>query len=67
MPRNIVNHLAAAGGVADVHGIFQVEMRGHRRQIVGIVIHVVPVAHLGRAAVAATIMGYDAIAMLNKE
>ena len=67
MPRQIVHHLAAAGGMADVNGVLQVEMRGQRRQVVGIVIHVVAVARLGGPAVAAAVVGDDAIAVLEEE
>ena len=62
VPRQIVHHLAAAGGMADMHRILQIEMRGQRRQVVGIVIHVMAIAGLGGAAMAAPVMGDDAIA-----
>src|ERR1700751_283640 len=42
-------------------------MRRHGGEIVGIMIHVVPFAHLRRAALPTTIMGDDAIAVLEKE
>ena len=42
----IVHDLAAAGRMADVDGILQVEMRRHRGEVVGIVIHVVAVGDL---------------------
>ena len=67
MPSQIARHLAAAGGMADVNGVLQVEMRGQRRQVIGIVIHVVAVADLGGAAVAAAVMRDDAIAVLEEE
>ena len=38
-----MHHLAAAGGMADMDGVLQVEMRGDGREIVGIMIHVVAV------------------------
>src|SRR5437870_10474707 len=67
MPSQIVRHLAAAGGVTDMHGILQVEMRGKRRKIVSIMIHVVTVARLRGPTVAAAVMGYDAIAVTQEE
>src|ERR1700738_5250057 len=67
MPSQIVRHLAAAGGVTDMHGLLQVEMRGKRRKIVSIMIHVVTVARLRGPAVAAAVMGYDAIAVTQEE
>ena len=44
VPRQITHHLAAAGGMADVDGVLQIEMRRHGRKVVGIMIHVVAVA-----------------------
>ena len=67
MPRQIAHHLAAAGGMADMDGVLQIEMRGQRRQVIGVMIHVVAVADLGGAAVAAPVMGDDAIAVLQEE
>src|SRR5258708_37499035 len=67
MPSQIVRHLAAAGGVTYMHGILQLEMRGKRRKIVSIMIHVVTVARLRGPAVAPAIMSYDAIAVIQEE
>src|SRR5262249_62343827 len=67
MPSQIVRHLAATGGVTDMHGILEVEMRGKRREVVGIMIHVVTVTRLRGPAVAAAVMGYDAIAVMQEE
>ena len=46
MPTQIVCHLAAAGGVADMDGAFQVEMRRQRRQVIGIMVHIVTISGL---------------------
>ena len=62
-----MNHLAAAGGVADMNGILQIEMGRHGRQIVRVVIHVMAIGGLAGAAVAATIVGDHAIAVIKKE
>ncbi len=35
MSGQITYRLAAAGGMAEMNGVFQIEMRGQRRQIVG--------------------------------
>jgi hypothetical protein len=40
---------------------------GHRREVVGVVIHVMAAAGLRGAAMAAPVMGYDAIAVLEEE
>ena len=66
MPGEVVRHLAAASRVADMNDILQVEMLGHRREIVGVVVHVVAVARLSGPAMAAAIMGDDAIAVARK-
>src|SRR3954463_12671377 len=50
-----------------MHRILQVEMRGQRRKIVGIVVHVVPVAGLRGPAVAAAVMRDDAVAPSDEE
>src|SRR5436309_10597131 len=60
MTAKIMHHLAAAGRMADVNRIFQVEMIGHGFQIVCIVIHVVPAAGLSGAAMSAPISRNDA-------
>jgi len=36
-----MHDLTAASGMTDVHGILQVEMGSDRREVIGIVIHVV--------------------------
>jgi hypothetical protein len=53
--------------MADMHRILEVEMGGQRREIVGIVVHVVAVGDLARAAVAAPVMRDDAEAVLQEE
>src|SRR5271156_4381632 len=67
MPSQIVRHPPPAGGVTDMHGILQAEMRGERLKIVSIMIHVVTVARLRGPAVATAVMGYDAIAVTQEE
>ena len=67
MSRKIMHDLAAAGRMTDVDGILQIEMGSHRSEIIGIVIHVVAVAGLGRSAVAAPVMGDHAITVIKEE
>ena len=67
MPSQIMRHLAAAGGMTNVHGVLQIKMRGQSRKVVGIVIHVMAVARLGGPAVASSVMGDDAIAVFEEE
>src|SRR5437764_10723693 len=60
MTAKIMHHLAAAGRMADVNRILEVEMIGHGFQIVCIVIHVVSAAGLSGAAMSAPISRNDA-------
>src|ERR1700674_1299912 len=50
-----------------MHRPLEVEMCGQRRQVVGVMIHVMAATGLGGAAMAAPVVGYDAIAMLEEE
>src|SRR4030088_2382926 len=50
-----------------MHGPLEVEMCGQRRQIVGVMIHVMAATGLRGAAMATPVMGYDAIAVLEEE
>ena len=67
MPRDVARRLAAAGRMADVHGIAQIEMLDDREGVGGVVIHVVTVADLGRAAVTAAIVGDDAETLVEEK
>ena len=67
MAREVTNDLAATGGVADVNGVFQIEMRRHRGEIVGVVVEIVAAADLAGAAVAAAVMSDDAIAVIEEK
>ncbi len=67
MPRQIMHHLAAAGGMADVNRVLQIEMRRDRGQIIGIMIHVVAFAGLAGPAMAAAVMGDHPIAVIEEE
>src|SRR5262245_16446675 len=62
-----MHDLASAGRMADVNGVLEVEMRGHRGEIVRIVIHVVAVGDLRGAAVTAAVMRNNAIALVEEE
>ena len=67
VPRDVARRLAAAGRMADVDGVAQVEVLDDRGGIGGVVVHVVAVADLARAAVAAPVVGDDAIALAEEE
>src|SRR5215831_18293600 len=67
MPREIAHHFAAAGGMADVNRILQIEMRGDRREVVGVMVHVMTGATLAGAAMAAAVMGDNAEAVIEEE
>ena len=51
MLSQIMRYLAAAGGMADVNGVLQIETRGLGRKIGGVVVHVMAIAHLGGTSV----------------
>ena len=50
MSRDVVHHFTTARGMSDMNCVFQVKMGGQRSQIIGVMIHVMAVAHLGGAA-----------------
>ena len=54
---DVAGDLAAAGRVADVDRVLQIERLDQRHQVVGIGVHVVAVPRLGRSAVAAAVVG----------
>jgi hypothetical protein len=49
--------------MTDVDGVVEVEVRGQGGQVVGVVVHVVALTHLGRAAVSAPVVGDHPVAM----
>src|SRR4029077_1726561 len=67
MTGEITHHLAAAGRMADVNRILQVEMVGDSLQIIGIVVEVMAVGYLRRTTVPAPIMGDNPIAVFKEE
>src|SRR5437773_12107483 len=60
MTAKIAHYLAAAGRMADVNRIFQVEMVGDGLQIVGIMVHVMSAGGLSGATMSAPISRNDA-------
>src|SRR5262245_57864679 len=52
--------------MADVNGVAQVEVLDDSGDVGGVVVHVVAVADLARPAVAAPVMGNDAIALVEE-
>src|ERR1700733_5073369 len=67
MPPYITCYLTAAGRMADVDGILQIEMRRQGCQVVCIMIHVVAIARLTGSAVASSVMCDDAVAVTEEE
>src|ERR1700722_898429 len=67
MPTYITRDLAAAGGMTDMDGILQIEMRRQGCQVICIMIHVVAVARLTGSAVAASVMCDDAVAVAEEK
>ena len=67
MPGDVVDDFTAAGGVPDVDGVAEIEMRRHRGEVVGVMVHVMTVAGLGGASVPAPVVGDHAVAVLQEE
>src|SRR6202044_1088092 len=67
MPTYITRDLAAAGGMTDMDGILQIEMRRQGCQVICIMIHVVAIAGLAGSPVASSVMCDDAIAVTEEE
>ena len=57
MASDVAHDFATAGGVSDEDHVVQVDRFDHRGQVVGVVIHVVAVPRLTRAAVTPPIVG----------
>src|SRR5437588_3119500 len=62
-----MRHFTTASGMTNVHSVLQIKMCGQSCKVVGIVIHVVAVAGLRGATMAASVMSDDAIAVVEKE
>jgi hypothetical protein len=59
--------LAATRGMANMHGVVQVEVLGQLGQVVSVMIHVVAVAGLRGAAMSTPIMGDHSKTVLQEE
>jgi hypothetical protein len=64
---DVAGDFAAAGGVADVDRVLQVERLDEFREVVGVGVHVVAGPRLARTPVAAAIMGNTAVAARGQE
>src|SRR5690606_10886308 len=64
---DVAGDFAAAGGEAHQGDVAQVQRGDHRGQVVGVVVHVVAVPGLARTAVAAPVVGDDAVALGGEE
>src|SRR5271156_3359594 len=67
MTANITGNFSAAGGVAYMDCVFQVELIRQHCEIVGVGVHIVAIPRLGRTAVAAPVVRDDSIAVLAEE
>jgi hypothetical protein len=64
---HVAGNFPAAGGVADVDCILQVEMFGNREGVGSVVIHVVTVGDLSGTAMSTAVVGNDAISFRQEE
>jgi hypothetical protein len=60
---DVTGNFAAAGGMANMYCVFQIELLHKLREVISIGVHVVAVPGLARTAVATTVMGDDTMAM----
>ncbi|MNY42434.1 hypothetical protein D3C86_1773230 [compost metagenome] len=67
MSRHITGHFTAPGGVTDVHGIPDIQVRHQFSDVGGVGVHVVADSGLGGAAMTAAIMGDDAKTLAEEE
>src|ERR1700730_13156039 len=67
MPTQIARYLAAAGGMTDMDGVFQVEMRRKSGQVVGVMVHIVALGGLSGATMATGVIGDHSITMMKEE
>ena len=67
MPADITGDFTAAGGVAHVNRVLQVELFRELRQIVGVGVHVIAVPGLGGAAMTTAVVGDDSISLLTEK
>src|ERR1700678_4716135 len=67
MSGQVAHHFAPTGRVADVRGVVEIDVRGQRGEVVGVVVHVVTGRGLGGSSVATSVVGDDAIAVLEEE
>src|SRR5207302_11448595 len=63
---DIVRRFPAAGRMATVDGVVQIEMRDDRGGVRGVVVHVMTIADLARPAMALPVMSNDAIPPLHE-
>jgi len=64
---DVTRDLTTAGRMADMNGFLQIQVLGKRREIAGVMVHVVSVGHLARAAMPAAIVRDDAKSLADKE
>ena len=64
---DVARDFAAAGRVADVDRVLQIERLDQRREIVGVGVHLVAVPRLARSAVAAAVVRDAAVAVRGEE
>ena len=67
MPADVAGNFSAAGGVAHVDRVLEVELFSEGREIVGIRVHIVSVPSLAGTAVPSPVMRNDSIATLAEE
>ncbi len=67
MTANVMRDFPTAGGMTDVDGVLQIQMRSKGGEVVSVVIHVMTVAGLAGPAVTAPVMGDYAVAAIEEK
>jgi hypothetical protein len=67
MFRDVMDHFAATGRVADMDGIFQIQELCKFRNVCGMSIHVMPGGSLGRPSMTSAIMRNNAVAVIEEK
>ena len=67
MPRHIARHLTPSRRMPDMDGILEAEFLNDLSGVIGVGVHVMALRRLGRAAVAAPVVGNHAIAVIEEK
>lgn len=67
VPGQVADHFTAAGRMAHVNGVLEVQLLGQRREVVGVVVHVVALGGVAGTPVPAPVVRDDPVTLLQEE